>query len=252
MVSDGSQLERLQKLIAQHGLASRREAETWILQGRVTVNGQPAYLGQRADLRCDQVAIDNRPLKPDSRPPSHYLLLHKPLGMVCTCYDPEGRPTILDALPRRLRDLGLHPVGRLDVYSTGALLMSNDGDFTYRLTHPKHDIAKVYRVHLEGTLSPQALASWRQGVQLNGKLTRPAQVKKVSRPDAYSSVLEITLWEGRNRQIRRMAAIFGHRVISLHRLAVGSVWLGDLACGDYRSLSKEEIQALLSKHHPTL
>lgn len=249
MVSDSAQLERLQKLIAQYGLASRREAETLILQGRVTVNGQRAHLGQRANLKCDQVAIDNRPLQPEYRPKNHYLLLHKPLGMVCTCHDPEGRPTILEALPDRLRDIGLHPVGRLDVYSTGALLITNDGDFTYRLTHPKHDIAKVYRVQLEGTLSPQALASWRQGVRLNGRLTRPAQVKEVGQPDAYSSVLEITLWEGRNRQIRRMAEVFGHRVISLHRLAVGSVWLGDLACGGYRSLSKEEIEVLLSKQY---
>lgn len=246
MVSLSPQPERLQKLIAQHGLASRREAETWIQQGRVTVNGQRAHLGQRADLRCDRVVIDGHLLQLEYRPSSHYLLLHKPLGMVCTCYDPEGRPTILDALPSGLRDLGLHPVGRLDAYSTGALLISNDGDFTHRLTHPKHNIAKVYRVQLEGILTPQALASWQQGIKLNGRLTRPAQVKRVGQPDAYSSVLEITLWEGRNRQIRRMAAASGHRVISLHRLAVGAVWLGDLDCGDCRSLTKEEIKVLLS------
>ena len=245
MVPDVPQPERLQKLIAQHGLASRREAEVWIQKGRVTVNGQRAYLGQRADLSCDRVEVDAQLLQPEYRPPSHYLLLHKPLGMVCTCYDPEGRPTILEALPNQLRDLGLHPVGRLDAYSTGALLISNDGDFTYRLTHPKHDIAKVYRVQLEGSLTPKALASWQQGVNLNGRVTRPAQVKRVGQPNAYSSVLEITLWEGRNRQIRRMAAAFGHRVISLHRLAVGDVWLGDLPCGDYRTLTKSEIEALV-------
>jgi pseudouridine synthase len=247
MVSE-SPPDRLQKLIAQHGIASRREAEDWIKQGRVTVNGQPAYLGQRADLRHDQVAIDDHPLQPEHRPASHYLLLHKPLGMVSTCHDPEGRPTILEALPDHLQDLGLHPVGRLDAYSTGALLITNDGDFTYRLTHPKHDIAKVYQVRLEGSLSPQALAAWQHGVELNGRLTRPAQVKRVGQPDAYTSVLEITLWEGRNRQIRRMAAAFGYRVISLHRLAVGAVWLGNLKCGDYRPLTKAEIGALLEPH----
>ncbi|MEB3312742.1 MAG: pseudouridine synthase [Cyanobacteriota bacterium] len=244
MVSD-SPPERLQKLIAQHGVASRREAEAWIKQGRVTVNGQPAHLGQRADLRHDQVAIDDRPLRPEQRPKSHYLVLHKPLGMVSTCHDPEGRPTILEVLPDHLQDLGLHPVGRLDAYSTGALLITNDGDFTYRLTHPKHDIAKVYRVRLEGSPSPQALAAWQRGIDLNGRLTRPAQVKRIGQPDAYTSVLEITLWEGRNRQIRRMAAAFGYRVISLHRLAVGAVWLGNLSCGEYRPLTKVEIGALL-------
>lgn len=239
--------ERLQKLLAQHGLASRRKAEAWILAGRVTVNGVPAHLGQKVDLAHDQVAVDQRPLEPQQRPQSCYLLLNKPLGMVSTCADPDGRPTVLDALPSHLQTLGLHPVGRLDTYSTGALILTNDGDFTYRLTHPKHDIAKVYRVRLEGRVSSATLETWRRGLELDGRMTRPAGVLVMGTPTAQSTELEITLWEGRNRQIRRVAEVLGHRVLHLHRLAVGPVRLGKLKRGAYRSLSSVEIRALLAE-----
>ena len=239
--------DRLQKLLAQHGLASRRKAEEWILAGRVTVNGVPAHLGQRVDLAHDQVAVDQRPLEPQQRPQPCYLLLNKPLGMVSTCADPEGRPTVIEALPPDLQTLGLHPVGRLDTYSTGALILTNDGDFTYRLTHPKHDIAKVYRVRLEGRVSPDTLATWRRGIELDGRPTRPAQVSVVGSSTAKSTELEITLWEGRNRQIRRVADALGHRVLHLHRLAVGPVRLDKLKRGACRSLSSVEIKALLAE-----
>lgn len=239
--------ERLQKLLAQHGLASRRRAEEWILAGRVTVNGVPAHLGQKVDLAQDQVAVDQRPLEPQQRPQPCYLLLHKPLGMVSTCADPEGRPTVMDALPPNLQALGLHPVGRLDTYSTGALLLTNDGDFTYRLTHPKHDMTKAYRVRLEGRVSPQTLETWRRGLDLEGRMTRPAEVSVVGTPTAQSTELTIILREGRNRQIRRVAETLGHRVLRLHRLAVGSVRLGKLKGGAYRSLSSDEIKALLAE-----
>lgn len=239
--------ERLQKLLAQHGLASRRRAEEWILAGRVTVNGVPAHLGQKVDLAQDQVAVDQRPLEPQQRPQPCYLLLNKPLGMVSTCADPEGRPTVMDALPPSLQALGLHPVGRLDTYSTGALILTNDGDLTYRLTHPKHDITKIYRVRLEGRVSPPTLDNWRRGIDLEGRMTRPAEVSVVGTPTAHSTELTITLREGRNRQIRRVAEALGHRVIGLHRLAVGPVRLGQLKGGAYRPLSSVEIKALLAE-----
>ncbi|MEB3289943.1 MAG: pseudouridine synthase [Leptolyngbya sp.] len=239
--------ERLQKLLAQHGLASRRKAEAWIIAGRVKVNGVLAHLGQKVDPDQDHVTVDDRPLRPQKRPQPCYLLLHKPPGVVSTCADPQGRPTVLDTLPPDLRPLGLHPVGRLDTYSSGAILLTNDGDFTYRLTHPKHGLAKHYRVRVTGQVSEETLTLWRQGVGLDGRMTRPALVEPVGPVHPAHTDLAITLWEGRNRQIRRIAEGFGHRVLSLHRLAVGSVKLGKLKRGAYRSLSAVEIEALLAE-----
>lgn len=238
--------ERLQKILAQYGVASRRQAEQMIEAGQVQVNGAVAHLGQRADPRCDRIEVNQHPLQADHRPASHYLLLHKPLGMVSTCADPEGRPTVLSALPPELQDMGLHPVGRLDVYTTGALLLTNDGDFTFRLTHPRHDVSKTYRVRLDGQLSPAALDAWRQGIWLDGQLTRPAQVRVMALNPNHTQ-LEVILQEGRNRQIRRVAKALGHRVIDLHRTAVGSVTLSNLGVGAYRALSSAEIEALLAE-----
>jgi 16S rRNA U516 pseudouridylate synthase RsuA-like enzyme len=158
---------RLQKILSQWGVGSRRLAESLIREGRVTVNGEAAHLGQKADLACDRIEVDGQVIHPEQRPEHHYLLLHKPLGMVSTCADPEGRPTVLEALPTELHSVGLHPVGRLDMYSTGALLLTNDGELTYRFTHPKHDITKTYRVCLEGKPTAQTLKAWRQGMPLD-------------------------------------------------------------------------------------
>lgn len=237
--------ERLQKVLAQHGLASRRKAEQWIQDGRVSVNGALAHLGQKVDLACDRIAVDGREL--DAQPRNYYFLLNKPAGTVSTCADPEGRPTVLNTLAEALQEVGIHPVGRLDTYSTGALLLTNDGDFTYRLTHPKHDIDKVYHVCLEGQVSPATLTAWRQGVWLEGRQTRPAQVTILATPTPASTQLEVTLREGRNRQIRRVAELLGHRVLNLHRVAIGSVHLGNLPSGAYRPLSSAEIRALLAE-----
>ncbi len=166
--------ERLQKILSQYGLASRRQAEQMIESGQVRVNGEVAHLGQRADPSCDRIEINQQPLQAQSRPAQHYLLLHKPLGMVSTCADPQGRPTVLTVLPPELHTVGIHPVGRLDAYTTGALLLTNDGDFTFRLTHPRHDIPKTYRVCLEGQVRLEAIEAWRKGVELDNRLTRPA------------------------------------------------------------------------------
>ncbi|HSM82509.1 MAG TPA: pseudouridine synthase [Nodosilinea sp.] len=238
--------ERLQKILSQYGVASRRQAEQMIEAGQVRVNGAVAHLGQQADPMCDRIEVNQQPLQPSQRPQLHYLLLHKPLGMVCTCADPEGRPTVLSAIPAELHTQGIHPVGRLDAYSTGALLLTNDGDFTFRLTHPRHDVPKTYRVQLEGAISPGALAAWRQGIHLDGQLTRPAQVHVIT-ATATSTQLEVVLREGRNRQIRRVAQALGHRVLNLHRVAVGSVGLANLKPGGCRALSSGEIEALLAE-----
>jgi pseudouridine synthase len=242
----GAMAERLQKILSQYGIASRRQAEQMIEAGQVRINGAVAHLGQRADPIRDRIEVNCQPLQPHHRPDLYYGVLHKPLGMLSTCDDPQGRPTVLDALPPTLQGVGMHPVGRLDAYTTGVLLLTNDGDFTCRLTHPRHDVPKTYLVTLEGAIAPEALAEWRQGVELDGRPTRPAQVRVLFQ-DRHRTQLEVVLREGRNRQIRRVANLLGYRVLSLCRIAVGSVRLGNLKIGAYRALSSAEIEALLAE-----
>ncbi len=223
-----------------------------MLAGRVQVNGQVCtQLGQKANPECDRIAVDGVPLTMRHRPTEQYLLVHKPVGVVSTCADPQGRKTILNLLPPDLREGSrLYPVGRLDADSTGALILTNDGDFTYRLTHPRHSIPKTYQVRVRGIPPESILQNWRDGVMLSGRLTLPAQVQ-VLKPSNLNSttkfpetLLEITLWEGRNRQIRRVAEQLGYPVLSLHRIAIGSIRLESLKPGAYRFLKDVEIQAL--------
>ncbi|RCJ24239.1 pseudouridine synthase [Nostoc sp. ATCC 43529] len=240
---------RLQKVIAQWGIASRREAEEMIKRSRVRINGVLAHLGQKVDPEKDAIAIDGKLISPNKRPALIYLLLHKPAGVVSTCYDPHKRPTVLDLLPKELREgSGIHPVGRLDVDSTGALILTNDGDLTFGLTHPRHSISKTYRVLVKGHPPEAVLRMWRQGVVLEGRKTRPAKVQIVE-CSAQGSFLEIVLQEGRNRQIRRVAQQLGYPVIQLHRSAIGSIQLQTpkepfLPEGKYRFLKDREIQFL--------
>lgn len=238
--------EKLQKLLSQWGVASRRQAELLISQGHITVNGVKAHVGQRANPAVDDIRIDGRPLKPDNRPKNYYVLLNKPRGVVSTCDDPQGRKTVIDLLPQELRqgDIRLHPVGRLDTDSTGALLLTNHGQLTQTLTHPRHHISKTYRVRVQGSPNQASLDKWRLGVNLAGKMTSPAGVR-VLHPNP-PALLEIVLHEGRNRQIRRVAEQLGHPVISLHRSAIGFIGLGDLQLGHCRYLTSEETNKLLS------
>jgi 23S rRNA pseudouridine2605 synthase len=237
---------RLQKLLSQWGVASRRHAEALILAGRVTVNDQPAHLGQKADPVADRVQLDGR-LLGQQEPERCYLLLHKPRGVVSTCQDPQGRTTVLDLLPPPLRqNQGIHPVGRLDADSTGALLLTNDGRLTQRVTHPRYPMPKRYQVTLQGRPTPEQLEQWRRGLMLDGKLTLPAAVRLLKSRDPAQTLLDITLREGRNRQIRRIAKNLGYSVINLHRYAIGSIYLKQLAPGSYRPLSTHELKALLS------
>lgn len=238
--------ERLQKILAQWGIASRRESEEMIRQSRVRVNGILAHLGQKVDPQRDKILIDDLPVLTEQRPSLIYLLLHKPTGFVSTCHDPQGRPTVLDLLPSELREgLGIHPVGRLDVDSTGALILTNDGELTYGLTHPSHSISKSYRVTVQGHPPAAVIQRWSQGVILEGKITRPARVRLI---ETYinQSCLEIVLQEGRNRQIRRVAEQLGYPVIKLHRTAIGSIQLKTaitpfLQVGEYRHLTQDEM-----------
>ena len=238
--------ERLQKILAQWGIASRRESEEMIRQSRVRVNGILAHLGQKVDPQRDKILIDDLPVLTEQRPSLIYLLLHKPAGFVSTCHDPQGRPTVLDLLPSELREgLGIHPVGRLDVDSTGALILTNDGELTYGLTHPSHSISKSYRVTVQGHPPAAVIQRWSQGVILEGKITRPARVRLI---ETYinQSCLEIVLQEGRNRQIRRVAEQLGYPVIKLHRTAIGSIQLKTaitpfFQVGEYRHLTQYEM-----------
>jgi pseudouridine synthase len=249
---------RLQKIIAQWGIASRREAEEMIRQSRVRINGILAYLGQKVDPQRDIIAIDGQIVSTDQRPALIYLLLHKPVGVVSTCHDPQGRTTVLDLLPPKLRQgLGIHPVGRLDADSTGALILTNDGELTFALTHPRHSITKTYRVTVKGHPPEAVLQRWRKGVVLAERKTRPAQVRLLE-TFADRSCLEVILQEGRNRQIRRVAEQLGYPVLKLHRTAIGLIKLQTstrpvLQAGEYRHLTTEEISFLKQQiqHLPT-
>ncbi|KAB8332121.1 rRNA pseudouridine synthase [Scytonema tolypothrichoides VB-61278] len=240
---------RLQKILSQWGIASRREAEEMIRQSRVLINGELAHLGQKADPQRDTITVDGKRVSVLERPAFIYLLLHKPLGVLTTCEDPLNRPTVLDLLPKQISSgQGIHPVGRLDIDSTGALILTNDGDLTFGLTHPSHSISKTYRVLVKGHPPQFVLQMWRQGVVLEETKTRPAQVRVIEK-FAYSCCLEIILKEGRNRQIRRVAQQLGYPVIELHRTAIGSIQLqtpgkGYLAEGEYRHLEEFEIRFL--------
>ena len=236
--------ERIQKLISASGICSRRRAEKLIRQGRVSINAQQAQLGHRADRDCDDIRIDGQLLRVPE--PPRVVLLNKPAGVICSCRDPYGRITVLDLLPPSKR-AGVHPVGRLDVNSRGALLLTNCGNFTLRVTHPRYKQTKVYKVWVRGELSEQALNRWRDGVTLDGRITMPAAVT-IQHLDYQRgrSLLEVRLREGRNRQIRRIAEALGYPVQDLQRTAIGHINLSGLAEGRWRQLSVSEWHPLLT------
>lgn len=245
-------MDRLHKIISQWGIASRRQAEIMIRLGQVHLNGKVASLGDQANPEVDRIEVNGQLIQPLERPQFIYLLLHKPLGVVSSCQDNRGRTTVLDLLPQKWRShQGVHPVGRLDADSTGALILTNDGSLTFRLTHPRHEVPKTYEVWVTGNPSPRALEQWRQGISLDEMQTRPAQVKILQKqPD--KTLLQITISEGKNRQIRRIAAYLGYPVISLHRVAIGIVQLTHpqqppLLSGKYRLLTIQEVKFLQGK-----
>ncbi len=235
--------DRLQKILSRHGIASRREAEQMILAGRVAVNGNKVTeLGVKADHDLDLIEVDGKPLQ-TTAPEFVYLLLNKPIGIVCTCDDPQGRRTVLDILPTEYRHV--YPVGRLDYNSSGALILTNDGDFANYLMHPRHHVPKTYEVWVRGVPDPQTIRQWQTGVILEGKQTHPATVNilKVNRNNQRTQ-LQIILSEGRNRQIRKVAELLGYPVLSLHRIAIASISIETLKIGAYRLLNDDEIKTL--------
>ena len=229
--------ERIQKIMASRGIASRRASEELILQGRVTCNGQVCGLGDRADPEKDTILVDGRPLP--STPDAIYILLHKPRGYVTTLSDEKGRKNVSQLVsdcPQRV-----YPVGRLDMDSEGLLLLTNDGELANHLMHPSHVVDKVYQVWVQG-FSPEGLERLSQPIELDGYRIRKPAVKCQKRT-GDKALLQITIHEGRNRQIRRMCAIAGMEVQRLKRIREGSLSLGQLPLGKWRNLTKEEVQA---------
>ena len=232
--------ERVQRILAKWGIASRREAENLIREKRILINGQFAQLGDKVDPQRDCIVYDGKILKFELKPKLLYILLNKPLGVVSTCFDPQGRPTVLDLLPPQIaKGQGLHPVGRLDIDSTGAILLTNDGNLTLRLTQPRYHLSKTYHVLVEGSPTDTTLISWCNGVMLEGKMTLPAQIK-ILKKRHQQTLLEIVLSEGRNRQIRNCAQLLGHGVIKLHRVAIGPIELDNLTVGSHRILDDSQ------------
>ncbi|MEJ5255145.1 MAG: pseudouridine synthase [Acidimicrobiales bacterium] len=226
--------DRLQKVLARAGLGSRRACEQLIAAGRVTVNGQVAELGRRVDVVHDRVEVDGVPVP--VRPGLVYYLLNKPRGVVSTVEDPQGRPTVVELVPPQPR---VHPVGRLDADTEGLLILTNDGDLTFRLTHPRFGVEKEYLAQVVGKPSRQALRRLREGIELEDGTTAPARVALLA-----PNLLRITIHEGRNRQVRRMCEAIGHPVERLVRARIGPLTDRRLKPGSWRELSSEEVLAL--------
>ncbi|MDP8922565.1 MAG: rRNA pseudouridine synthase [Chloroflexota bacterium] len=233
--------ERLQKYLARSGVASRRASEELIAQGRVSVNGTVVTaLGTAVDPTADRVAVDGRPVSPPRA--RTYVLLYKPPGIVSTAHDPEGRPTVVDLVPSSAR---LYPIGRLDYDSEGLILLSDDGDLTVTLTHPRHEVEKEYYALVDHPLSDAALDRLRSGVLLDGRRTAPAIVER-ARPGVGGGGywLRVVLREGRNRQVRRMIEAVGGHVLRLVRTRIGPLRLSDLEPGEWRDLTDDEVRHL--------
>ena len=223
---------RLNAFLARAGVASRRRADELIRAGRVQVNGRQGELNTVVG-RHDVVEVDGREVE---RQPLAYVLLHKPAGVVTTASDPQGRRTVIDLVPPEPRVV---PVGRLDVDTTGALLLTNDGDLAHRLAHPRYGVPKVYEAHVEGSPSEDALALLRDGIELDDGFTAPAEARLV-----HPGWLELTLHEGRNRQVKRMCEAIGHPVRRLHRSRYAGLAVDGLPRGEWRSLTKTEVAGL--------
>jgi len=233
-------MERLQKFLAATGVASRRNSEELIQQGRVKVNGRVVTtLGTKIDPIKDKVHVDGKLLGNKEEP--IYLLLNKPKGYITTVKDTHDRKTVMDLIPKRMGRL--YPIGRLDAQTSGLLLFTNDGEVTYKLTHPKHEFSKTYRTAVKGKITHEAVKQLEQGVKLEDGLTAPAKVN-VLEIDNDKSLIEITIHEGKNRQVRRMFETVGFPVHNLKRISFSFLDLKGVALGKFRMLTSQEIKKL--------
>ena len=233
---------RLQKYIADCGITSRRKAEELIKQGKIKVNGQIVHeLGTKINPQKDIVLYQDKKIKEKQK--NVYILLNKPIGYVTTVKDQFERPSVLDLVKVKQRVV---PVGRLDMYTSGALILTNDGDFVYQVTHPKHEIDKTYTVTIKGIVTEQDVELLKKGVKIEEYVTKPAKVKILKTDlEKNSSRLEITIHEGKNRQIRKMCETVGYPVLALHRSKISGIGVKDLPLGKWRFLSKREVERIL-------
>ena len=232
---------RLQKYLAEAGIGSRRKCEEYIEQGKVKVNGNIAALGTKVDPEKDKVEFEEKEINKIEE--NIYILLNKPIGYVTTVNDQFGRDKVLDLIKVKQR---IVPVGRLDMYTSGALLLSNDGEFIYKITHPKHEIDKTYTVTVKGIITDQEVEKLRNGVEIEDYITKPAKVKILKIDEEKNiSRLAITINEGKNRQVRKMCEAIGKKVQALHRSKIGNIDVKDLKIGTWRYLKPKEIEQLI-------
>ena len=233
---------RLQKYLAEAGVASRRKSEELILQGKIEVNGKIVKeLGTKIDPTVDKVKYCGKLVQKSEK--LVYILLNKPIGYVTTAKDQFNRDTVLSLVKVKERVV---PVGRLDMYTSGALILTNDGDFVYKITHPKHEITKTYTVTVRGIINNEEVEKLRNGVVIEDYTTRPAKVKILKIDEEKNiSRLEITIHEGKNRQIRKMCEAVGRSVIALHRSKIGNIGVKDLKIGNWRYLSLDEVKSII-------
>lgn len=234
---------RLQKFLANSGVASRRKCEELILDGKVSVNGQIVKeLGTKVNPAVDKVEYCGNPVFISNK--FVYILLNKPIGYVTTAKDQFDRDSVLDLVKVKERVV---PVGRLDMYTSGALILTNDGDFVYKVTHPKHEITKTYTVTVRGVIENDAVEKLRNGVEIEDYKTRPAKVKILKTDEEKNiSRLEITIHEGKNRQVRKMCEAVGSKVVALHRSKIGDIGVKDLKLGTWRYLKDFEVKEILN------
>ncbi len=238
---------RLQKILADCGVASRRKAEELIAQKQVKVNGRVAQVGDKADPKRDHITVAGQKIETSNRQKHYYILLHKPRGYVSTMSDERGRKCVaelVEDVPARV-----YPVGRLDRESEGLLLMTNDGNFANTISHPSRHVSKTYRVTVRPSITEEQLVQFQVGMEIDGKKTAPADVRVISQ-EPNRVVLEIVLHEGRNRQIRKMCEQLGLEVARLRRTAIGPVKLGMVQQGQWRELTNEEVKRLMASAKP--
>ena len=232
---------KITKYLANCGVASRRKCEEYIKQGKIKVNGEiVTELGTKINPEKDIIEFENKKIKQNSK--NIYILLNKPIGYVTTADDQFGRDTVLDLVKVRER---IVPVGRLDMYTSGALILTNDGDFVYKVTHPKHEIEKTYTVTVKGIVQNSEVEQLRQGVKIEEYTTKPAKVK-ILKTDIEKEIsrLEITIHEGKNRQVRKMCEAVGRKVLALHRSKIGNIGVKNIELGKWRYLNSKEVEQL--------
>lgn len=238
------ELERLQKYLANNGIASRRKAEEYILQGKVKVNGKiVTELGTKVNPKIDKIEFEEREVQRQEE--KVYVLLNKPIDYVTTVKDQFNRNTVLD-LVKNIK-CNLLPVGRLDMYTSGALILTNDGNFIYHITHPKHEVEKTYTVTLKGIVSKEEVENLKKGVTIDENyVTKPAKIRilKIDKEKNISR-LEIIIHEGKNRQVRKMCEAIGKKVVALHRSKIGDISVKDLKIGEFRYLTEKEVEILM-------